>query len=467
MAETETAQAQRDSETGGRLDGLLSRASQLAFGKTERASAARGALFAFGIRAFSAVMAYALHIVLARLLGDFSFGIYVTAWTWVVLIGSISPLGLHIAVVRFVGEYEAAGDEARLRGVVIGVPVIVTGLAVAVALIGVATIYTFPGLLSQPFMLPVTIAAFCLPLFALSEAQDGVARAFGWNGVALIPVYLQRPLVVLAVMGILLLAGWPADAPSAMIATVLASLSVVVVQAVFIITRLRHKLPAGPRVFTPRAWFAVSLPILFVEGFYLLLTNTDIAMLGFLVPPEQVSVYFAAAKTMVIVSFAYFAVRASLEWRFAKFYHAGDQEGFAAALKDGTRWMFIPSVGFSILVVGAGYWLLGLYGEGFTAGLPVLGVLALGLVLRSAAGPTSSVLMMSGAQQQTAFVYAGAFVANIALNLVLIPRLGIMGAAAATAITMGLEMLLLGTLVKRHTGVDVFIWSVLKPGGAR
>jgi hypothetical protein len=42
-----------------------------------------------------------------------------------------------------------------------------------------------------------------------------------------------------------------------------------------------------------------------------------------------------------------------------------------------------------------------------------------------------------------------------------------MGAAAATAITMGLEMLLLGTLVKRHTGVDVFIWSVLKPGGAR
>ena len=46
-------------------------------------------------------------------------------------------------------------------------------------------------------MLPAYIALFCLPLYALTQVQDGLGKGFAWMGVSLVPPYILRPLLLL------------------------------------------------------------------------------------------------------------------------------------------------------------------------------------------------------------------------------------------------------------------------------
>ena len=64
---------------------------------------------------------------------------------------------------------------------------------------------------------------------------------------------------------------------------------------------------------------------------------------------------------------------------------------------------------------------------------------------------------MLGERKQCAFIYAGAFAINLALCVMLIPRIGIEGAAVSTSTALVLESILLYLVAKRRLGFHVFI----------
>ena len=76
--------------------------------------------------------------------------------------------------------------------------------------------------------------------------------------------------------------------------------------------------------------------------------------------------------------------------------------------------------------------LLWLFGPQFVAGYHLMLILAVGLLARAALGPVERLLSMLGEQRICATIYAIAFVLNIVLCVVLIPRIGIEGAAIST-----------------------------------
>jgi hypothetical protein len=58
----------------------------------------------FLVRLGSALLALASQVLLARWMGSFEFGVYVYVWTWVLMIGALSDVGLSSAARRFVPE---------------------------------------------------------------------------------------------------------------------------------------------------------------------------------------------------------------------------------------------------------------------------------------------------------------------------------------------------------------------------
>src|SRR5258708_1516631 len=85
----------------------------------------------------------------------------------------------------------------------------------------------------------------------------------------------------------------------------------------------RHVRP-GPKAYDFRGWLAISLPILMVEGFYLLLSYTDVLVLQQFRSSEEVGVYFAVVKTLALVSFIHYAMSATTAHRFAEYHASGD-----------------------------------------------------------------------------------------------------------------------------------------------
>ena len=440
---------------------LLGRVDAVLFSTDERGEAGRMSVIAFAIRIVSAVIAFVSQVFLARWMGSFEYGIFVLVWTTMVIAGNVSCLGFHTSVIRFIPEYREKDMLPELRGILVVSRLFVLVASSAIAALGVLIVVLLAPSIESYYVVPFVLGFVCLPMIALSDMLQGISRANSWAVFALSPTYLVRPVLILALMGAALAAGYLPDARTALVVAIAATYLTTIWQLVGVTGRLRRKLPSGPRAVHFRAWFAVSLPIFLVESFFFLLTNADVLMVGFFMQPDDVAIYFATVKTLALVHFVYFAVKAGVAQRYAAYTH-GEPEKLAAFARETVSWTFWPSLVMAVVVLALGQPMLWLFGPAFVAGYPLLFLLVVGVVARSAVGPAESLLTMTGNQNVCAFVYALTLALNIALSVVLIPILGLWGAAIATTASMAFEAAALSFTVWRRLGI---VMAIFVPAG--
>lgn len=438
--------------------------------KGPRSVAARAALFTFAVRVFSAAIAYVSQIILARLMGQYEYGVFAIIWVWLIALSTFCTLGYPTGLLRFIPDLYKNGRHQELRMVMVRGSLVNVGFASLLSATGIAIVLLMPQLMEEAFIIPVVLAAICLPMVALLSNQDAIAQAFDWPDLVNIPGFIARPVLLLAFFGLFILIGTQANATYAMLASITAMWVVVVGQFLVLRQRLRRKL-GDPSDYKDESsdveggkiapYVQAALPMLAVEGFFYLIINTDIMVAGLFVEPDAVAVYYAAAKTLALVHFVYFAIRIATAHKIAEYYALGDENALHATLRDAIRWTFWPSLGLAIVLWVFGGFILGLFGEGFAeVGMTFLSILLVGVVIRATIGPAEAVLTMANAQKLAAWLYAVVFVVNLTLNVVLIPLFGLVGAALATALSMTIETLLLAVAVHRTLGIVTFIGVV-------
>ncbi len=440
-----------------RLRPLLAQIDAIASGSDERGAAGRMSAIAFMVRVVSAAIAFFSQVLMARWMGSFEYGIFVLVWVTMLIVGSISCLGFSTSVIRFIPEFRERGMLDELRGIVRVSRHVVLAASTLTALAGAAGVWLFADRIEDYYVVPFLLGLLCLPMVALTDLLQGVSRAHSWALSALLPTYISRPVLILVFMGAALLAGCPADATTAIIAAIAATYVTALGQLLSLGSRVSATIPAGDSRILLRQWFFISLPIFLVDSFFYLLTNADVLMVGFYRDPQEVAVYFATVKTLALVHFVYFAVKAGSAQRYAQFAH-GDRHRLAAFARETVSWTFWPSLAMAVVVLALGRPMLGLFGEGFQSGYPLLFLLVVGVVARASVGPCESLLTMSGHQNSCAVVFAATLALNIVLNVLLLPTFGLWGAAMATAFAMIFEAAGLSFTVWRKLGIVMTIF---------
>ena len=440
-----------------RLAPVFERLAELATASDETSAAQRMAVIAFAIRIVSAAIAFASQIILARLMGEFEYGIFVFVWVIAVILGNLSCLGFHTAVIRFLPLYRTQGADEAIMGLTATARIFAMISATLIAATGIAALYFLGDRIQAHYVQPLFVGAFVLPMIALGDVLDGTARANGWPVHALSPTYIVRPLLILAFVACAISLGRLANANTAIVAALAAAYLTTVAQFLVVTAKLRHRYRARKVEIHFRTWLYVAFPIFLIEGFYFMLTNGDVVIVGLYLPPEKVAVYFAAAKTMALVHFVYFAVKAAAAQRFSGLVSGGDRAALAAFARQTVQWTFWPSLLVGGMVILAGPFLLSLFGPAFQAGQMIMVVLFAGILAKAMVGPGEVLLTMAGEHKICAAVYATALAANLAINVVLIPVWGLLGAATATAAAMMIEAGLLHLIVRRRLGIAMFI----------
>jgi len=139
-------------------------------GGGDRLRARRDAILAFLVRCVSAALLYLTQVVMARWMGASEYGIYVTVWTAVIMLGGVTSLGLNLGVMRLVSVHREAGDMAALRGLMLGSRAIAVVMAVGFVMAGYAGLAVVQ--MSDGHRAAASIALLCLPLLAMTDMQD-------------------------------------------------------------------------------------------------------------------------------------------------------------------------------------------------------------------------------------------------------------------------------------------------------
>ncbi|MGH6681377.1 MAG: oligosaccharide flippase family protein [Bradyrhizobium sp.] len=449
-----------DAQPATTARGLIARLrARVAGGPAEASLTRKLAGTIFVIRVVSAALAYLLQIFLARWMGGSDYGIYVYVWTWVLLIGSLMDFGISASAQKIIPEYRTRGEHALLRGFLSGSRwmTFAVSAVLAAALAGVVRLLS--PWLDAGAVIPLYLGCLTLPPFVVANTQDGISRSHDWMRLGLVPQFILRQGLIIGLTAGALVLGVHLGAAAAMAASAAAVWIAMLGQMIVLNRRLAAHVAPGPRTYDVRGWLAISLPILLVEGFYLLLSYTDVLVLQQFRKPEEVGVYFAVVKTLALVSFIHYAMSATTAHRFAEYNALGDKERLSAYMAHAINWTFWPSLAATLALLALGKPLLWLFGPQFVTGYHIMFIAAIGLVVRSAIGPVERLLNMVGHQHACAAAYALAFVANLALCVALVPHFGGYGAAAATSISLTLETVLLFAIARRRLGLHVLAFG--------
>ncbi len=439
--------------------GLIARLRAMLGGSSEASVTKRLAGTIFIIRVLSAALAYLSQILLARWMGGSDYGVYVYVWTWVLLLGSMMDFGISASAQKIIPEYRTRGEHALLRGFLSGSRWMTFVVSAFVALLLAGVVKLLSPWLAANEIVPLYVGCLTLPAFVVANTQDGIARSHDWMRLGLMPQFIVRQSLIIGLTAGAFALGFNLGATAAMLASCAAVWIAMVGQMIVLNRRLSGHIEPGARAYDFRGWLAISLPILMVEGFYLLLSYTDVLVLQQFRTSEEVGVYFAVVKTLALVSFIHYAMSATTAHRFAEYHATGDTARLSAYVAHAIKWTFWPSLAATVFLLALGKPLLWLFGPQFVVGYDIMFVAAIGLVVRSAIGPVERLLNMLGHQHICALAYALAFVMNVVLCVALVPRFGGHGAAAATSISLTFETVLLFWIVRQRLGLHVLAFG--------
>lgn len=382
-------------------------------------------------------IAYALstlfQIAIARNIGAEQFGAYIVAVGIAWVLAQIAPLGMGWAVVRYLAIYRSQSDQERLLGTVwLAVRTTAAGGMVLGAGMFLAAPLLADNVFHQPrAVLLLRLLSLTVPLSALTDLLLAAVQAY----TRVIPTVVVRSVAVpflrlFGALGALAIFGGAAfTVACGYLAAEAIALLLAIVAAMRVLPRGRARHP-GRQVARYARPLAAQRAL-----------ESSTADFGDLVLAASHSVNLVALFTAVLrfteVANALFkAIGVAIAPMVSDIHTAEQRDHLARLYKAASRWMIMIGVPLFLVQLLFGRWLLGLFGEEFKVAYTALVIVAVGQFANYCTGVTVDVIRMIGRSglllANTVFDVAS----YVTLNLVLVPRYGLIGAALAAAIEL-------------------------------
>ncbi len=417
----------------------------------------RGTGIAFVLQTGGAMLIYGSQVLLARWLGAASFGDYAYASGWTQLLAVFGALGMSLCMLKFLPEYVAAHDWPHVKGVLRAFRLIALGVG---GVLGGAVALTFAAVSPAHVNLAVlTVGLVGVPFFALKNVQMDALRSLDDVTTAYGLPYIVQPMLLIVGVGVLYTLRGSLTALQGVLVLLGALLIVSALQAWVLRRRIGARLRDVRPAYALRDWLRTALPLLVVDGATIAMSRVDLLIVGLTLSAAQTGVYAAVARAASLVSFVLYAVNAVTAPRIAPLYRAGDRAGLQRLVTLATALSLSLALGMALGMIAFAGPLLHLFGAEFVRGREALIILTLGHFANAASGPVNELLHLTVHQRASSVIALGGVVLSVALNMALIPRWGIEGAAVGTALAMVAQNVTLYVFVRRKLGINTLAFG--------
>ncbi|THD76760.1 flippase [Thalassobius vesicularis] len=442
----------------------VQRTQDRTIGSVLRSGLFRSGLGTAGIRITGLGLTFLLSVFLARVMGAEGLGHYTLAFAIISLLGLPVQMGLPALVLRETAKANATQDWPLMQGLWVWAvrrTLVISGFIVLVALVAVLSI---PEVLHDEFRAALLIGLPLVPLIALSAARAGALQGLGKAPAAMLPEMLLRPgMLMLVGAGFYIVAG-QAIRPDVMMGVHLLASALAFAAGSALLLRFRPAALAGldSRRNLTRDWRRAIWPLALIAGSQSIIANADFLMLGWWRDAQQVGLYKVATAGAMMTSVGLGIVAMVMNPRFAALHRTGEMSELSRQVA------VSAAAGFGLalpVVLAFGLWgepiLAIAYGEPFRPAYPLLLILTAAQAANAFFGPCTGLLNMTGYERLAMHGSVVAMVANVALNALLIPALGAIGAAVATLASTLLGNVLMWWQARRRLGADSSALAIL------
>lgn len=378
-------------------------------------------------------------IALARLLSVESFGLYSLIWNLLRMAGIIAPAGLQNGVIQFGTPFHLT-NASKFKDVLLRS----LGLCLTFAIVLSALLWIgAPWLANNFFNEPGFAGAFrafvlVLPPMVGLRVAANATRISQKMQYAVYTEELMQSVAALTLFLLLFMSGWRLW--GAIWATTL-SFTLAFILSCYYLWRLFPAALRAKRRFavSNHTLLAYSTPTAFSGMFSLVISRLDLLLIGYFLTATEVGVYQVAAQFSIVFAVVLNGFNAIFGPIVAALYNKGRYTELQELFCISTKWGVYASAPLVLIIFTAPASLIeGLFGAPYLSAITPLLILTAGQIINVAGGGVGRLLIMTG-KQNAWFLSSGAMmIVSFALNMLLIPHWGIVGAAIATAVSVAL-----------------------------
>jgi len=413
---------------------------------------ALGSVCAFAVYIASVGMTCCAQLLIARIVGVDTYGIYAYVFAWMAVLAYFSALGFDVALLRFVPAYEAEKAWSLMRGVIEYSQRRAVVVGMLVVLVGISGTLLRTSRISAELENTFLVGFMLVPIWALLWIRCSVVRAFGGVVWAVAPDRLVRDGMLVGLVAVAAIwLKWHLDGAQLMIATLVSS-AVGLVLASLAMRRLFPR-PARDAMPTYAAamWRGVALPLVLIGATEALMNRSGVLLLGWLGDTKDAGVYSLVFNIAFVVALPRTAVNTLFAPTISRLFTRNDRMMLQVLVARTATWTLGAGASIAIVLAILAEPLLAWFGPGFEDGVPGLRILLLGQVIVSSAGSQLYVMTMTGHERGAVKILASCAGANVVGCIVLISLFGLTGAAISTT----------AALVAWNMAMAVFIWRRL------
>jgi len=398
----------------------------------------RHSLVFFGGTVFTAIAGYLFKVYLARVLGAEILGLYALGMTVAGLFSIFGALGLPQAAVRFVAAYRARKDHEGLRSFVGKSTVLLLALNL---FLGGIVVLVGPWLVKKFYHAPTLVPylGFFAAIMLLGALTNFWSQVLvGYRDVssrAVINNFFGGTLTIVLTITFFALRG------KGLGEYLSAQLITLVLVLILLLAVARRLTPVEARGLSPRFQpfprevLHFSTAVFGIDFLKFLLAHSDKVLIGTYLNPREVGIYSVAAAIVVYVAVVLQSVNQIFAPTIADLHARQELQVLSRLFQTLTKWIIGLTLPLASVVIAFARPIMGIFGGSFESGWPILVLGTLGQLVSCGVGSVGMLLLMSGNQRRLLRVQIGMAVVMLTLNIFLIPKLGILGAAIGAAVT--------------------------------
>jgi O-antigen/teichoic acid export membrane protein len=413
-----------------------------------------------GGRLLGAFAAFLSSLLIARYLGGEVLGTFSVFMAIIGVLSVIAAGGFPAVATIFSAEYSAKNQGAQLRGFFqVGTKQAYLGGALCFLAVAAFLFSWFPSGGVQSVWTALFIG-FAIVALALTNLKGALLVGLERQAEGLLPDTLVKPVAFFLFVAVSLVAGYSLGT-TGLLAGFAASIAVAFLVATY---RLRKSsfMSSAPENDLPR-WRRAAYPWIVTSLAWDLFIELHIIVAGFFVAPLEIAVLHVVFRFRVLAGYGMRSLYALLLPTIISAHATNDDLEFGSQIRKLNLLSFVYSCGVILFFAVAGPYLLGLFGQDFASGWPLLMVVLSTVCVRAVFGPAPAILAMKGHQKSSAIVMLGCLCLSLAGSVLLYPILGLLGIALSYAISNLVASVTLWLCCRALTGIDCSLFSALPP----